>query len=119
MSRVKNEGVMMSYKEVTAKFLSVVCLVVEPSTPIAKPKGSIEAYIYIIKPLIAVKYNNPRMPPSFPSSLFFSSIGIGDLKDNSSHRKIREILLGSAGVGRHPGLSNRCTFLLANQQAGK
>ena len=45
MSRVKNEGVMMSYKEVTAKFLSLVCLLVEPSTPIAKPKGSIEAYI--------------------------------------------------------------------------
>ena len=30
-----------------------------------------------------------------------------------------EILLGSAGVGSCPGLSNRCTFGLANQQAGR
>ena len=28
-------------------------------------------------------------------------------------------LLGCAGVGKCPGLSNRCTFWLANQQAGR
>ena len=33
--------------------------------------------------------------------------------------KIKESLLVSAGVGRCPGLSNWCMFLLANQQAGK
>ena len=32
--------------------------------------------------------------------------------------KIRESLLGSAGVGSGSGLSNRRTFGLANQQAG-
>ena len=32
---------------------------------------------------------------------------------------IRENLLGSAGVGSCTGLRNRCTFLLANQKAGK
>ena len=47
------------------------------------------------------------------------NIGIGALRDNSAHRNIREGLLGSAGVGSCPGVSNRCTFLLANQQAGE
>ena len=46
-------------------------------------------------------------------------IGIVALRDKYAHRNIREILLGSSGVGRCPGLSNRCKFLLANQQAGK
>ena len=47
------------------------------------------------------------------------TIGIEALRENSDHRKIRESLLGSAGVVRCPGLSNRCKFVLANQQAGK
>ena len=47
------------------------------------------------------------------------TIGIGSLRENSFHRKIREILLGIAGGGRCLGLSNRCTFWLANKQAGK
>ena len=47
------------------------------------------------------------------------TIGIGVLRDNSAHKKIRESLLGSAGVGRYPGLINRCTFGMDNQQAGK
>ena len=47
------------------------------------------------------------------------NIGIGYLRENFDHREIRQILLGSAGVVRCPGLSNRCTFGLANQQAGK
>ena len=45
------------------------------------------------------------------------TIGKGDLRKNSTHRNIRKIILGSAGVGRCPGLSNRCTILLADQQA--
>ena len=47
------------------------------------------------------------------------TIRIGYLWDNSAHRNIRKILLGSAGVGRCPGLRNRCTFGLANQLAGR
>ena len=46
------------------------------------------------------------------------TIGIGDLWENYVHRNIRETLLESAGVGRCTGLSNRCTFGLANQLAG-
>ena len=47
------------------------------------------------------------------------TIGIGDLWENSAHRKIRESLLGSAGVGRCPVLSNQCNFGFSNQQARK
>ena len=46
------------------------------------------------------------------------TIKIRALQDNSAHRKIRESLLGSAGVVSCTGVSNRCTFGLANQQAG-
>ena len=45
-------------------------------------------------------------------------IGIGALRENSPHRNIRESLLGSSGVGSYTGVSNRCTFVLDNQQIG-
>ena len=38
--------------------------------------------------------------------------------DNYAHRKIRESLLGSAGVGSCPGIIKRCMLGLDNQQAG-
>ena len=43
---------------------------------------------------------------------------MGALRDNSSHRKIREILLERTGVGSCHGLSNQCTFGLGNQYSG-
>ena len=46
------------------------------------------------------------------------TIGIGALWGNVSHRKIREIIVGSAGVGSCPGLINRCTYGLAKQKSG-
>ena len=45
------------------------------------------------------------------------TIGIGYLWDNSPHSKIRKSLLGRAIVGSCHGLSNRCRFVLANQQS--
>ena len=47
------------------------------------------------------------------------SIGIGSLRDNSSHRSIRQSLLGSAGVGICPRLIKGCKFGLEKQQAGR
>ena len=47
------------------------------------------------------------------------TIGVGALRGKSAHRKMMENLLGSAGVGRCPGLSNGCTFGLSNQQDGR
>ena len=45
-------------------------------------------------------------------------MGIGALRDNSAHRKIWEYLLGSSGVVSYHSISNQCTLVLANQQAG-
>ena len=47
------------------------------------------------------------------------TIEIGALQENSALKNISESLLGSAGVGRCPGWSNRCTFWLKNQQSRK
>ena len=57
----------------------------------------------------------PKMRTVFRSGL---TIGIWSLWENSTHRKIRESLLGSAGVGSCPSLRKRCTFGLDIQQAG-
>ena len=46
------------------------------------------------------------------------TIEVVSLWENSAHKNINESLLGSAGVVSFPGLSNRCTFGLENQQAG-
>ena len=46
------------------------------------------------------------------------NIGIGSLRENATHRNIREILLVITGVGSCPVVSKRCTFELAKQQAG-
>ena len=45
MSRETNKGVMMLCKAITANFLTVVGLIVENRTVIAKPKGYLEAYL--------------------------------------------------------------------------
>ena len=47
------------------------------------------------------------------------TIWIGSLHDNSADRKISKSFLGSVGVARCIGLSNRCMFGLVNKQAGK
>ena len=69
MSKVTNEGVMMRCKVVTANLLTVVGLLVEPSIAIAKPKGSIDASIYISQTTITVKsIIQLNIPPSLASS---------------------------------------------------
>ena len=71
---------------------------------------------FLVRPRKSVHPNRPlKIRTVFRSG---STIGIGDLWENSAHRKMTEILLGSAGVGSCPVLSNRCTFGLANQQYG-
>ena len=46
------------------------------------------------------------------------TIGIGSLRDNSTHGKIMESLLGIVGVGSCTGISKWCTLGFSNQQAG-
>ena len=54
MPMVMKEGVNMRYKVVTVKIFTVVGLLVEPSTDIAKPKGSLHSYISYLQPLFTV-----------------------------------------------------------------
>ena len=58
MSRVVNKGVVMHFKASTANLLTVVGLLVEPITSVAKPKGYLEAYLSIIQPHITVTFSN-------------------------------------------------------------
>ena len=73
MSTVINEGVKMRCKAVTHIFKTVVGLLVEIITCIAKPKGPLEEYPSISKPLITVNYNSPFIPSSLLRSFFFRS----------------------------------------------
>ena len=57
-------------------------------------------------------HHPPKIRTVFRSGL---TIGMGSLWGNSAGRNIRESLLGSAGVGSCPGLSNRCTSGLEKQ----
>ena len=50
MVRETNKGVMMRCKTITAKLLTVVRLLVEPITPLAKPKASLEESLSIRQP---------------------------------------------------------------------
>ena len=84
MSRVMNEGVMMRCKEITANFLTEVGLIIEPSTSIAKPKGSLKAYIYIIKTTWTLTYSNTVKSPPLSIFLIFSSMLIFNSRSHQS-----------------------------------
>ena len=85
MPRETNEGVMMHCKTITADFLTIVGLLVEPITPIAKTKDSPEAYISISKPPWTVTYIKPVIYPYLCSFLSFRSM----LRSNGrSHRSM-------------------------------
>ena len=73
MSTVINDRFKMRCKSVIYNLLIVVGLLVEPSTAIVKPKGYLEAYIYIRKHPIILTYISPGIYPSLSSS-FFSSV---------------------------------------------
>ena len=45
-----NEVVMMPCKSITAKLLTVLGILIEPSASIATRKGYVDAYIYIMQP---------------------------------------------------------------------
>ena len=62
----------MRCKAVMTNLLTVVGLIVEPITAIAKTNGSIEAYIYIRKTTITVIYSITVITPSLSRSLLSS-----------------------------------------------
>ena len=48
MSRDTNERVMMYFKKITMNLSTIVYLLAEPITSLAKPKDYMEAYFYIM-----------------------------------------------------------------------
>ena len=73
MSTVMNEGVKICCKSVTTQVFTVVGLLVELCTAIAKPKGSLEASPSIRQPSVTITSNSPVIYPFLFSSFFFSS----------------------------------------------
>ena len=78
---------MMRCKAFTANLLTVVRLLIEPSTYIEKLKASLEASISVSQNPITVASSSPVVSTSLSSSFFFSRI----LKSKSiSHQSIRK-----------------------------
>ena len=74
MSRKTNERVMMRYKTNTANLLTILGLLVEHVTSLAKPKASIEAYIAIRKTYYIVTSIKPVIYPSVSRLFSFRSM---------------------------------------------
>ena len=77
-------GIKMCCKSVMANLLAVVCLLVKSSTAIAKPKDSLEAYIYIREPPIKVTSISHGISPFPYSYLFYISILISKIRSHQS-----------------------------------
>ena len=82
---VMNKGFKMCCKAVTSNFFIVVGILPGPSTYIVKPKGYIEAYLFIGKPHITVTSIIPVIYSSLYIYFFFSNIMISN---SISHRSI-------------------------------
>ena len=75
---------MMCCKEVTTDLLAVVGLIVEPSTYILKPKGSLEESLSIGQLPIKVTSISLVISPLLSSSFFFSSMLISNSRSHQS-----------------------------------
>ena len=64
MSRETDEGVMMCFKTITTNLLTIIHLLVEPIKSLAKPKASLEAFIYIRQIPGTVTSSKPVISPS-------------------------------------------------------
>ena len=74
MLRDKNEEVMICCKTITSNFLTIVRLLVEPSTSLSKPKASLEASLYIRQPPLTLTSSKTAISPSI--YIFFSFVNI-------------------------------------------
>ena len=79
MSSVMKKEVKTRCKSVRANLFTVVRLIDWPSIAIVKPKGYLEAYLYISYASLILTSTSPVIPPSLPISLFYRSM----LKINS------------------------------------
>ena len=73
MSMVMNKGVNMCCKVVMANLLTVVGILVKPSTAIEKLKGYLEASIYIRQPTITETFISTVIYSYLSSFLLYNS----------------------------------------------
>ena len=78
MSRETNKGVILHFKTITTNLSTILHLLVEPITSLAKPKASMEAYIAIRKLPWTLTYSKPVISPSLFSFFFFGNILISN-----------------------------------------
>ena len=74
MSRETNKGVVMRFKTITMNLSTIVHLIVEPITFLAKPKASLEEYISIRQLPWTVTSSKPVISPSLFSFFFFGNM---------------------------------------------
>ena len=74
MSREANKGVIMCFKTITTNLSTIVHLLVEPITSLAKPKASLEASISIRQLPWTVTSSKPVIYSSLFSFFFFGNI---------------------------------------------
>ena len=68
----------MRCKKITANSLTIVRLLVEHITSLAKPKAYLEAYLYIRKTVLTVTYIKAVIYPSLYIFVYLSSILISN-----------------------------------------
>ena len=74
MSRETNKGFMMCCKKITAKLSTIVHLLVENITSLAKPKAYLEVYNYIRKYTLKVNSSKPVISPYLYNFLSLGNI---------------------------------------------
>ena len=78
MSRDTNKKVVMCCKTITANLLTIVRLLVEPSTSLVKLKASLETSLYIRQPTWTVTYRKAVISPSLYIFVSFGSMLISN-----------------------------------------
>ena len=74
MSRETNEEVVIYFKTVTMNLFTIVQLIFETITSLAKPKASLEAYFSISQLPCTVNSSKPVISPSLFSFFFFGNM---------------------------------------------
>ena len=74
MPRETDEGVMMRFKPITTNLSTIIHLLVEHIKSLAKPKASLEAFIYIRQIPGTVTSSNPVISSSLFVFLFYGNM---------------------------------------------
>ena len=99
LKRVKGDerGIHYAFQKITINLSTIVHLLVEPITSLAKPKASLEAYISIRQYPLTVTSIKPGISPSLFSFFFSGNICLDPIDfDEALLRVMSEIVLTAA-----------------------